>query len=38
MLNACVKEFSKGVEKVVDLKKLEVMTPRERFKMASRTA
>jgi hypothetical protein len=38
MLEACVKEFSKGLEKVVDLKKLEAMTPKERFKMVSRRA
>lgn len=38
MLNSCVKEFSNGVSKVVDLKKLEAMTPRERVKLASRTA
>ena len=38
MLNSCVKEFSNGVGKVVDLKKLEAMTPRERVKLASRTA
>lgn len=38
VLQAFLKEASNGLGKVVDLKKLEAMTPRERFKMASRTA
>lgn len=38
MLNIFVKECSNGLGKVVDLKKLEAMTPRERIKLASRTA
>lgn len=38
MLQSFMKEASNSVSRVIDLKKLEAMTPRERFKMASRTA
>lgn len=38
MLQGFVKEASNALTKIIDLKKLEAMTPRERFKTASRRA